>query len=252
MGISAVINTYNEAERLKDCLESIKDWVNEIVVVDMGSKDKTFEVAKKSGAKILRHKLVPYVELIRNWSIEKAVGDWILVLDPDERIPKTLSQKLKSIVQEGKFEAVSIPRKNIIFGKWIRHTNWWPDYQVRFFKRGKVFWNRRIHQYPKVEGKILKLPAREELAIEHLNYDSISQFLERQNRYSGISAQNRFEDGERFSWKNFFWKPTRVFLQRYIRHAGFLDGFYGLVLSFLSFYSQVGEEIKLWEKTKLK
>jgi len=252
MDISAVINTYNEAEKLKDCLDSINGLVGEIVIVDMGSKDKTLEMARKYGAKILKHELVPYVELIRNWGVEKAAGDWILVLDPDERIPKTLSQKLKSIVQEGKFGAVSIPRKNIIFTKWIRHTNWWPDYQIRFFKKGEVSWGNRIHSAPVVKGRILKLPAREELAIEHLNYDSVSQFLERQNRYSEISAQNRFEEGERFSWKNFFWKPTRVFLQRYIRHAGFLDGFYGLALSFLAFYSQLSEEVKLWEKTELK
>lgn len=252
METSAIINTYNEAKKLPECLESLKDWVDEIVVIDMGSKDGTLEVAEKAGAKILKHKLVPYVELVRNWSIGKAIGDWILVLDPDERIPKMLAEKLRSIAKEGKFEAVSIPRKNIIFGKWIRHTNWWPDYHVRFFKKGKVSWGKKIHQYPEVKGKILKLEALEELAIEHLNYDSVSQFLERQNRYSEISAQNRFENGERFSWKNFFWKPKRVFLQRYLRHAGFLDGFHGFALSILAAYSQLAEEVKLWEKTKLK
>ncbi len=252
MVISAVINTYNEAEKLKDCLGSIEDWVDEIVVVDMGSKDETLEVAKKFGAKILEHKLVPYVELIRNWGVEKAAGDWILVLDPDERIPKDLAQKLQQIAAQGKFEAVSISRKNIIFGKWIHHTNWWPDYHIRFFKKGKVSWSGKIHQYPEVKGKILKLSPKEELAIEHLNYDSVSQFLERQNRYSEISAQNRIEEGERFSWKNFLWKPKRVFLQRYLRHAGFLDGFYGFALSFLASFSQLSEEVKLWEKTKLK
>ena len=252
MEISAVINTYNEAEKLKDCLKSIQGWVDEIVVIDMGSKDETLVVAKKSGAKILEHELTPYVELVRNWSVEKATGDWILVLDPDERIPKMLAEKLRSIVKEGKFEAVSIPRKNIIFGHFIRHTNWWPDYHVRFFKKGKVSWGKKIHQYPEVKGKIFKLPAREELAIEHLNYDSVSQFLERQNRYSEFGAQNRINEGEKFSWKNFYWKPTRIFLQRYLRHAGFLDGFHGFALSILACYSQLSEEVKLWEKTQPK
>lgn len=258
MDISAVINTYNEEDKLEGCLASVKDWVDEIIVVDMESKDKTLKVAEKFGAKIYQEKLVPYVELIRNFSISKAKSNWVLVLDPDERIPKTLAQKLQEISQDDRCDAVSIPRKNIIFCRWIRHTNWWPDYHVRFFKKGKVFWTSKIHAALEVKGtlevkgKILRLEALEDLAIEHLNYDSINQFLERQNRYSEISAQNRVDQGERFSWKNFFWKPTRLFLQRYIRHAGFLDGFHGLALSVLACYSQLSEEVKLWEKTKLK
>lgn len=250
MEISAIINTYNEAKKLPECLESLKDWVDEIVVIDMGSEDETLEVAKKSGAKILEHELAPYVELVRNWSVEKATGDWVLVLDPDERIPKTLAKRFQDIVKEKKFEAVSIPRKNIIFGRFIRHTNWWPDYHVRFFKKGKVSWSNKIHQHPEVKGEILKLPAQEELAIEHLNYDSVSEFLSRQNRYSEVLAQNYYDEGEKFSWFNFFWRPTRISLQRYLRHVGFLDGFYGLALCFLAVIAQISTEVKLWEKTK--
>jgi len=250
MKISAVFNTYNEAEKLPDALASIKNWVDEIVVVDMGSKDQTLNLAKKAGAKILKHKLVPYVELIRNYGPDKASGDWILVIDSDERIPKTLAKKLQQIAKEGKFDAVNIPRKNIIFGKWIRHTNWWPDFHVRFFKKGKAFWSKQIHAYPEVKGKILKLPAEESLAITHYCYDSLDEFLTRMNRYTEIEAQNRLEAGERFSWKNFFWQPTREFLQRFIRHAGFLDGLHGFILSFLMVYYRFSQEVKLWEKTK--
>lgn len=245
--ISAVINTYNEAEKLGGCLDSIKDWVEEIVVVDMGSTDGTLEIAKKYKAKIFKHQLLSYVEPARNFGLSKATGDWILVLDPDERVSRALAQKLQDLAKQGEYDAVNIPRKNIIFGQWIKHTNWWPDRHVRFFKKGHVSWTERIHQYPKVEGRVLELPAAEELAIEHFNYETINQFLERQNRYSEIAAQGRHESGEKFSWINVFWKPTRVFLQRYVRHAGFLDGFHGLALSLLASYSQLAEEVKLWE-----
>lgn len=250
MAISSVTITYNEAEKLKDCLASVKSWVDEVVIVDMGSTDETLKVAEKFGAKIYKGKLVSYVELIRNSAIKKATSDWVLVIDPDERIPESLAQKLKKIAKEEKYDAVNIPRKNIIFDKWIRHTNWWPDYQVRFFKKGKAAWSEKIHRYPKVEGKILTLPAKEELAIKHLNYETVSQFLSRQNRYSEAWAQNLYDEGRHFSWLNFFWRPARVFFQRYLRHAGFLDGFNGLVLSFLASYSQIAAEVKLWEKTK--
>jgi (heptosyl)LPS beta-1,4-glucosyltransferase len=249
MAISVVINTYNEADKLKDCLASVKNWVDEIVVVDMGSTDGTRKVAEKFGAKIYKEKLVQYVELIRNSSVKKATSGWILVLDPDERAPLGLAKKLKKIAKEDKFDAVNIPRKNIIFGKWIRHTNWWPDRHVRFFKKGKVIWAKKIHLYPEVNGEVINLPAKEELAIEHLNYEAVSQFLSRQNRYSEILAQNYFDEGEQFSWFLFFWRPTRIFLQRYLRHAGILDGFYGLAITFLAVLSQIATEVKLWEKT---
>lgn len=258
MTISAVINTYNEAEKLPECLCSLKGWANEIVVVDMGSTDKTLEIALEYKAKIFPHEHLPYVEPARNFGLAKATGDWILVLDPDERVPKTLSAKLAEIVQKDLCDVVQVPRKNIVFGKWIKHTNWWPDYHARFFKKGNVTWSDRIHSAlevvgsMEVKGKILKLAAKENFALEHLNYDNVSQFLERQNRYSEISARNRYNSGERFSWKNFFWKPTRLFLQRFIRHAGFLDGFYGLALACLAVYAQFAEEVKLWEKEKAK
>jgi len=250
MAISSVIVCYNEAQKLENCLESLTDWVDEIVIVDMGSTDATMILAEKFGAKIYKEKLVPYVELIRESSIAKAKNEWVLVIDPDERIPKSLSSKLKLLPEKGNFEAVNIPRKNIIFGKWIKHTNWWPDYQIRFFKKGRVTWPSQIHCYPRVSGKIVNLPKEENLAIEHFNYQTVSDFLKRQNRYSDAEASNLFACGKRFSYFNLCWRPTRVFLQRYFRHLGFLDGFAGLALSFLSSYSQLALEVKLWEKTK--
>ena len=251
MAISVVVNTHNEAEKLEDCLQSIRQLANEIVVVDMESTDESVAVAKKFGAQVYQEKLVPYVELIRNESVRKAKSDWILVLDPDERIPTALARELKKVVKEDEFEAVNIPRKNIIFGQWIKHTNWWPDRQVRFYKKGKVIWNDKIHLYPQVKGRVIDLPVKEELAIEHLNYENVAEFLSRQNRYSEILAQNYFDEGQRFSWFNFFWRPKRVFLQRYLRHLGFLDGFHGLALTILAVISQFATEVKLWEKTCL-
>ena len=116
-----------------------------------------------------------------------------------------------------------------------------------FFKKGKVKWEDRIHLYPKVDGRILNLPAKENLAILHFGYQSIEQFIDRQSRYSVIKAQNLYESGVRFSWIGFFWNPTREFLVRYIRHLGFLDGFYGFALTYLMMIYQLQVMIKLWE-----
>lgn len=250
--ISAVVICLNEAQKLDRCLKSVADFADEIITVDLGSSDNSVDIAKKYKAKIYYHKFVPFVELIRNYAISKAYYDWILILDPDEEISQKLKDKLKEISKSSKFVAAAIPRKNIFFGRFIKHTNWWPDYHVRFFKKGKVSWTGQIHVYPEVEGEILKLPANENIAILHYGYDSIKQFLDRQNRYSSVEAHNLYEAGERFSWGLFFWKPTREFLVRFIKHLGFLDGFYGITLTFLMMVHQISVMVKLWELEKEK
>lgn len=245
--ISAVIVTYNEEKSLRGCLESIRKEADEIVILDLGSTDKTLKIAKDFTNKIFSHQWVDYVEKVRNFALSKANGDWILVLDPDERIGLTLWKKLKDATLQDKYMAVNIPRKNIFFGRFIAHSNWWPDKHIRFFKKGKVSWGEKIHQYPLVKGEILNLEAQVDLAIEHYGYSSINEFILRQIRYSNIEAKNLFDSGERFSWSNFFWKPLREFLVRYVKHLGFLDGFYGFALTYLMMIYQLQVMITLWE-----
>lgn len=250
--ISAVITTYNEAGQLKNCLESLQELADELVIIDLGSTDNLKEIADEFGAKVFQHKLVPYVELIRNYAISKASGNWVLILDPDEIITPKLTEKLKEVAASNQFAAVNIPRKNIFFGYWIAHTNWWPDKHIRFFKKDKLSWSEKIHSYPKVEGSILELPNDENLAIVHYGYQTLSQFIDRQERYSTIEAQNRFESGQRFSWLGFLWMPLREFLVRFIKHAGFLDGFYGFALTVLMMVYQLIVVVKLWELERKK
>ncbi len=245
--ISTIIVNYNQEDKLEHCLQSVRDFTNEILVIDLYSSDQSKKVAEKFNAIFIQQKKVPYVELIRNFAVSKANGDWVLVLDPDEIVSKQLKDELKKIIKQGEFDAVNIPRKNIFFGKWIAHSNWWPDRHIRFFKKGIVKWSDDIHSYPKVDGKILKLEAKENLAIIHYGYKSISEFIDRQNRYSNIEADNLYANGERFSWVIFFWKPIREFLVRFIKHAGFLDGFIGFYLTILMMIYQWMVLIKLWE-----
>lgn len=250
--ISVVLVNLNEAGKLERCFKSLKGFVDETVVLDLGSRDRSIAVCKEFGAKVFEHPFVSFVEKVRNFAVSKAGGDWILVLDPDEMIGEKLKDRLKQIIDEDKFTAVNIPRKNIFFGKWIAHTNWWPDKHVRFFKKGVISWNDEIHEYPKVSGKILNLEAKEDLAIVHLGYESISEFIDRQNRYSTIKAKNLYDSGSRFSWALFLWEPFREFLTRFIKHKGFLDGFHGFALTILMMVYQLQVMIKLWEMEKQK
>lgn len=244
--ISAVVVCLNEEKKLEICLDSVKGFAEEVVVVDLGSTDDTLKVCEKFKAKVYKFGRAEFVELVRNFAISKALGDWILILDPDETIPYTLKNKLKEITNVH-YAAVNIPRKNIFFGKWIQHTNWWPDYHIRFFRKARVFWDEKIHSYPKVKGEILQLPAKPDLSIIHLGYENINQFIERQNRYSTIEAGQRFDRGERFSRVNLVWQPIREFLVRFVKHQGYLDGSLGFSLTILMCIYKLMVEVKLWE-----
>ncbi len=250
--ISVVINTLNEEENLPQALSSIKDFADEIVVVDMKSEDKTVEIAKKAGAKVYRHKRENYVEPARNYAIEKARGDWILILDADEELPNGLKKELKKIVKKPEANYYRLPRKNFIFGKWVKHSRWWPDYNIRFFQKGFVSWNELIHSVPTTQGKGLDLPAKENLAIIHHNYTSVEQYLERMNRYTTIQGYSLAEDGYEFSWKDLISKPMGEFLGRYFTGEGYKDGVHGLALAGLQAFSEFVKYLKIWQAMKFK
>jgi (heptosyl)LPS beta-1,4-glucosyltransferase len=223
--ISVVVNVRNEAEALSKCLRSIKNLVDEIIVVDMDSTDGSQEIAKNAGAKLYSYRPMKFVEPARNFALSKATGRWILLLDPDEFLNKTLKRELLSITKRNDVDYVKIPRRNIIFGKWIRHSNMWPDYLIRFFKKGAVTWKKEIHSQPNVKGNGITLLDSEKLAIQHNNYTSISQFVTRALRYSGIQADELFAADYKLKTSDFILKPTQEFNSRFLFSLCFKDCF---------------------------
>lgn len=248
--ISVVINTLNEEKNLPRAINSIKSIADEIVVVDMESEDKTVEIAKSLGAKVFTHRKVGYVEPARNFAISKASNPWVFILDADEEIPNSLAQKITKILKDAKADYFRIPRKNIIFGKWMKHSRWWPDYNIRLFKKGAVSWNEIIHMVPMTQGVGGEIEAKEEFAVIHHNYDSIEQYLERMNRYSSQHARLRIDEGYKFSWKDIIFKPSNEFLSRYFFGEGYKDGLHGLSLSLLQAFSELTVYLKIWQKEK--
>lgn len=247
--ISVVINALNAVADLETALRSVK-WADEIVVVDDGSTDRTIEIAKKYTKKIYHHKSVGYVEPARNFALSKATGDWILILDTDEEIPFSLAERLKQITGKTKISFVKLPRKNMIFNKWMTTAMWWPDYNIRFFKKGTVKWSNKIHRPPEVSGEGIELPAEEDLAIIHHHYRSIAEFVERLNRYTSIQAIELWESGYKFNWSDLLVKPLGEFLSRFFANRGFADGLHGLTLSLLQAFSFLIMYLKVWEKEK--
>lgn len=250
--VSVVINTLNEEKNLARTIGSVKDWADEIVVVDMESEDRTVEVAKKLGARVYSYRKVGYVEPARNFAVSKIKGDWIFILDADEEPSDGLLKKLKVEVKNPKADYYRIPRKNIIFGKWIKHSHWWPDYNIRFFKKGFVSWNEVIHSVPMTQGTGADLPDKEEFALIHHNYSSLEQYLERMNRYTNIQAEELMKNGYVFSWQDLIKKPTGEFLSRFFAGEGYKDGIHGLALAFLQAFSEGVLYLKIWQKQGFK
>jgi (heptosyl)LPS beta-1,4-glucosyltransferase len=244
--ISVVITAISGEEKyLASCLASVKDFVDEIVIVDMSDSKAISDISEKFKAKIYKHEFVNYVEPVRNFGISKAKGKWILILDPDEEITSTLTSRLREITQDENVDYVRVPRKNIVFNKALRHSRWFPDYNIRFFKKGKVSWDEVIHSVPMTEGNGIDLEAKDEFAIIHHHYESIEQYIERMNRYTTVQAKLKSKDYD-FKWQDLILKPTSEFLSRFFAGEGYRDGIHGLSLSALQAVSELILYLKIW------
>lgn len=248
--ISVVINTLNAEKTLPAAISSVKEIADEIVVVDMWSIDATKKVAESLGAKVYLHKNVGYVEPARNFAISKAKHEWIFILDADEEIGRKLVKKIKKITEKPTADYYRLPRKNIIFSKWIKYSQWWPDYNIRLFKKGFVSWSEEIHSIPLTAGNGVDIEAKEDLAIIHYNYSSVEQFLERMNRYTSIQADLLIKQEYKFIWKDLITRPLKEFLGRYFSNEGYKDGLHGLALCLLQAFSEVILYLKIWQQEK--
>jgi (heptosyl)LPS beta-1,4-glucosyltransferase len=246
--ISAVINVRNEADNLRKCLKSIKTFADEIIVVDMQSTDGSAQVASEFSATVYPYRWMKAVESARNFALSKATGRWIILLDPDEYLNKSLKKELIRITQRSDVDWVKIPRKNIIFGKWLRHSNCWPDYLIRFFKKGSVVWKKEIHSQPITKGNGLTILDSERLSIRHNNYRSVNQFVYRALRYSSVQADELKLSGYKLKTSDFILKPIQEFNSRFFAAEGYRDGIHGLIFSILQTFAIALIYIRLWEK----
>jgi len=251
--ISAVINTRNEEHNIRFCIESLA-WCDEIIVVDMESDDKTVEIARKYTNKIYSHKKVQAFDIAREFAVQKATGDWILLIDADELVPKGLADKLKNIAQQDHVDIVSMPFKTYMLGEWVRHTGWWPEYHSRFFRRGCLTFSGAVHAFitESPSARKMQLPATEVNAIAHFAYRDSEHFVAKLNRYTTIEAQQMMASGRHFSLVRMVVAGIRGFQVRYITQKGFLDGYRGFFLSVMMGFYRALTYIKLWEAWQFK
>ncbi|MCQ2009521.1 glycosyltransferase family 2 protein [Sporolactobacillus sp. STSJ-5] len=232
--ISVLINTFNEEQNIRNCLESVK-WADEIIVVDMYSEDTTVSIAREYTDKIYFFERMGYADPARQFALEKSSNEWILVVDADELIVNKLKDRLFNIANKDNYDVVWIPRKNYFFGKPLKATGWGPlqDKQCRFFKKQFMNYTNQIHRFVHLNenAKILFLED-DSLSIIHFNYLSYEHFIDKFNRYTTIEAK-QIEKGKKISTATLITTSFKEFINRYFLKRGYRDGSIGLALSFL-------------------
>lgn len=235
MSLSVVLATYNEEDRLGECLESIKDIAGEIVVVDGRSTDRTVEIARSFGAKV---KIVDneYIfHINKQKAVDLATKDWILQLDADEIVPEKLKKEIQESTKNKSHNGYYLPRKNYFLGHWMRKGGQYPDPVIRLFKSGKGgFPQKSVHEQIVIDGSVGYLKTE----LLHYPYETFPEYWEKAVRYSHLVAREMAKDK---TSKNIFTitrfliiKPFLTFFNLFIRHQGFLDGIYGFLFAFLS------------------
>lgn len=245
INISATIITLNEQESIKDAIKSVEGLVDEIILVDSESKDKTVEIARGLGAKVFIRKFDNFSNQ-KNWALAQAQGKWILALDADEQIPTDLAREIKTVIQEDKYNAFLIPRRNFILGGEIKYTRWSPDTHIWLWKKDLGKWTRDVHEEVQVLGEIGKLKN----AKLHFSHRSIKEFMEVNNKYSTLEANILSKKNIKFSLLQMFYQTGFEFCLRFFYKRGFLDGWRGFVLSFLMGIYKLMVWIKLWELSR--
>lgn len=241
--LSVTIITLNEAEHIGEALDSVR-WADEVIVVDAGSTDRTAEIVREKGVRFETRPWTSYADQ-KNFAATLAAHDWILSLDADERVPSDLADEIRALLRsEPDAHGYRIPRVTFHLGRWIRTTDFYPDYQTRLYDRRHARWQGRlVHESVQVDG--LRGQLRHD--IEHYSFRDLSDQLDRINRYSTLSAHQMHDAGVRSSAWHMLVHPPAAFLRNYVLRRGFMDGTVGLTISLMNSYGVFLKFAKLWE-----
>ncbi len=229
--LTAVILTLNEAGNIADCVSSLA-WADRTVVFDAFSADATTALAGKFGAEILQSTFDNYAQQ-RNAALNRIDTDWVFFVDADERGTPQLHAEIRSVMESRPESGWYVPRHNYIFGRLTRGAGWYPDYQLRLFRRGTVRYERPVHEIAIVDGEIGYL----QNALLHYNYADTNQFHQKQRRYTDYDAQILLEQGITPRIYSPLTQMLRHFWWRFVTLRGYHDGLHGLRLSaFMAYY----------------
>ena len=243
MKLTVTVITRDEAAHIGAALESVS-WADEIIVIDSQSTDDTVAIARQLATRVEVREWPGY-SAQKNYAASLASNDWILSLDADERVTPELASEIKELLQQGPAECgYRIPRVTWYLGRWIRSTDWYPDYQLRLYDRRAARWNgRRVHESVEAD----RAPGRLKHELQHYAYRDISHHLATIDKYTTLAAEQWRSEGRRTNAFGMFLHPRFAFLRNYVLRGGFRDGDAGLLISQMNSYYVFLKLAKLWE-----
>lgn len=242
--ISAILITRNEEGNLRACLQSLCDWVDEIVVVDSASTDATVAIAQEFGAVVQHAQDWPGFGPQKNRALSVATSEWVLSIDADERITPELAKEIRQVVSnQPNGQAFEIPRSSFYCGRFMQHSGWYPDHVLRLFKRGHAhFSNDLVHERVITADEIVQLSQ----PLLHYSFHTFSQVLKKIDAYSEASAKQSYEKGRRANVFTAVGHGLWAFIRTYFFKAGFLDGQHGLALAISNAEGSYYRYLKIW------
>jgi glycosyltransferase involved in cell wall biosynthesis len=244
-GITAIVPTFNNEGVIQRCLESVK-WADEILVVDSYSTDRTLDICREYGARILQHEYVNSA-LQKNWAIPQATHNWIFLLDTDEYLEQGLLEEMLDALKnpEPEIEGYVFCRKNLIYNEWLKTCGYYPDSLVRLFKKKYRYHPREVHAH-------IDIPPERTRQFEHHlihdDFNNIHSYLTKFARYMKYECDEYWNQGRRFRWRDIIFRPLYMFLRSYIFKKGYKDGVRGLLISANIAYYNFMIFMKLWER----
>jgi glycosyltransferase involved in cell wall biosynthesis len=241
--LTVTVITYNESAHIAAALESVA-WADEIIVVDSGSTDGTAEIARGRATRVITREWHGYSEQ-KNFAADQASHDWVLSMDADERVTPQLADEIRTVLARGpEAHGYRIRRVSRYLGKWIRSTDWFPDYQLRLYDRRSGRWNgMRIHESFRLrDGQ----PARLHGELEHYAYRDLTHHVSKINAYTTLIAEQWHEEGRRTSVLMMALHPAFAFFRNYVLRVGIKDGTVGFIVSAMNSYYVFLKLAKLW------
>lgn len=245
--ISAVVLSRNSEKEIGRCLASLKGWADEVILVDGQSTDRTLAIAKDAGAKAYSHEFLGAFAKERNFGTDIAQGEWVLQLDSDEVVTEQFKQKCDEVLPSTQCVAFKFKRKNIFLGHEFLHGGWY-HWSQHLFKKGCASYEGRVHERMIVGKEVGTLDAD----IRHYPFASITQFLQRQNRYTDLQAQDIIDAAKELSLKAVRYQLTvksmKLFRKIFFKKRGYKEGVYGYIFAMLNVFVHFLKWAKVWEK----
>ena len=239
--IGVLILTYNEELNIGDCIESAS-FADEIVVIDSGSTDQTVDIAQKLGVKVIIHPMTEGFAAQRNFAVTQTEAEWVMFLDADERIVPELVLAINMATAKNEHFVYMMPRRNIVFGQWLRYGNWYPDYVLRLYPRVAGCWRGLVHEVLETSLPKKKLGGY----LIHYTYSDWNQYFNKVNNYTMLMAKKMNSAGKKANMVDITLRPLWAFFQVYLLRGGWLDGRLGFIMAVFHAYYTMVKYVKLY------